>query len=90
MVEARSVNVKKTTTTTTTSNELDVQNEGEKHTHILYKYPVIYAVASPIHGLLSILTDSIWSFLPEMYDDTGRGSSKVLTFYYAGNLIKAF
>ena len=27
IVEARSVNVKKTTTTTTTSNELDVQNE---------------------------------------------------------------
>ena len=31
MVEARSVNVKKTTTTT--SNELDVQNEWEGNTH---------------------------------------------------------
>ena len=34
MVEARSVNVKKTTTTTTTSNDFDVQNKlGRKHTH---------------------------------------------------------
>ena len=62
MVEARSVNVKKTTATTT-SNKLDVQNEWEEntHTHRVEKSIelVVYSVEKSIELVVYRLEKSI-------------------------------